>query len=55
MPNFERSHGVTIHYETYGEGFPLLLLAPGGMRSSIRFWERSPFSPIREFRVFDLM
>lgn len=37
MPTFE--HGpVELYYEVYGEGFPVLLFAPGGMRSSIDFW-----------------
>jgi pimeloyl-ACP methyl ester carboxylesterase len=46
---------VSIHYEEYGSGFPLLLFAPGGMRSSIEFWPKSPFDPTAElasgFRV----
>lgn len=54
MPLFQRGD-VTIHYEEYGSGFPLLLIAPGGMRSEIGFWHRSPFDPTRElassFRV----
>lgn len=47
MPIFERP-GCSLHYEVHGEGFPLLLLAPGGMRSSIAFWERAPWNPLRE-------
>src|SRR5688572_21294567 len=54
MPTFERD-GATLHYEEYGEGFPVLLFAPGGMRSSIEFWERAPWDPRKElsadFRV----
>jgi pimeloyl-ACP methyl ester carboxylesterase len=54
MPLFQRGD-VTIHYEEYGSGFPLLLIAPGGMRSEIDFWHRSPFDPTKElassFRV----
>jgi pimeloyl-ACP methyl ester carboxylesterase len=54
MPTFERA-GVHIHYEEAGAGFPVLLLAPGGMRSSIPFWDKAPFHPVRElsdeFRV----
>ena len=46
---------VRIHYETFGEGYPLLLFAPGGMRSAISFWEASPWNPITalasDFRV----
>jgi pimeloyl-ACP methyl ester carboxylesterase len=44
-----------IHYAEFGSGFPLLLFAPGGMRSAISFWERSPWNPIErladDFRV----
>ena len=54
MPSFDRD-GVSIYYEEYGQGFPLLLFAPGGMRSSIAHWEQSPWNPIAElagdFRV----
>jgi pimeloyl-ACP methyl ester carboxylesterase len=54
MPTFERA-GVSIYFEEHGSGFPLLLFAPGGMRSSLTFWQRSPFDPIKElsdrFRV----
>jgi pimeloyl-ACP methyl ester carboxylesterase len=54
MPTFETNR-ARIHYEISGDGFPLLLFAPGGMRSSIEFWQRAPFDPIRElsgeFRV----
>ncbi len=39
MPNYERD-GATIYYEEHGSGFPLLLLAPGGLNSAIPFWER---------------
>lgn len=40
-------HGdVTLNYEVTGEGFPVLLFAPGGMRSAIGFWEKSPWNPV---------
>jgi pimeloyl-ACP methyl ester carboxylesterase len=48
MPTFERD-GVSIYYEEFGSGYPLLLFAPGGMRSAIDFWHRSPFDPTKEF------
>lgn len=48
MPVFERDE-VAIYYEEFGTGYPLLLFAPGGMRSSIDFWHKSPFDPTREF------
>ena len=50
MPTFERP-GCTLHYEVHGEkreGPPLLLLAPGGMRSAIAVWGRAPWNPLRE-------
>jgi pimeloyl-ACP methyl ester carboxylesterase len=54
MPTFKRGD-VSIHFEEYGAGYPILLFAPGGMRSSIEFWANSPFDPTRElaadFRV----
>src|SRR5262249_59020033 len=54
MPSFERD-GVSLYYEEYGSGHPLLLFAPGGMRSSIEFWGNSPFNPTKDlasdFRV----
>jgi pimeloyl-ACP methyl ester carboxylesterase len=54
MPVFERAD-VSLYYEEYGSGYPLLLFAPGGMRSNIDFWRRSPFDPTAElakdFRV----
>jgi pimeloyl-ACP methyl ester carboxylesterase len=45
MPVFEHE-STTIHYETRGEGFPLLLLAPGGMNSTIEFWDRATINPL---------
>ena len=48
MPLYERD-GVSIYYEEHGSGFPLLLLAPGGLNSAIPFWERMPLNPIQAF------
>jgi pimeloyl-ACP methyl ester carboxylesterase len=54
MPTIQHG-GARLYYEEYGHGFPLLLFAPGGMRSSIGFWARSPWNPIEalsdSFRV----
>ena len=54
MPTFDRGN-VSLYYEEYGSGYPLVLFAPGGMRSTIEFWRRSPFDPTKElapdFRV----
>jgi len=44
-----------IAYEERGSGFPILLIAPGGMRSAAALWERAPWNPIdhlaEHFRV----
>lgn len=53
MAIFERD-GAQIHYEVRGEGPPVLLIAPGGMRSSRAAWQRSPWDPMAladRFRV----
>jgi pimeloyl-ACP methyl ester carboxylesterase len=47
MAEFRRG-GVALHYEVHGEGFPVLLFAPGGMRSAIAFWQRSVWNPVSE-------
>ena len=47
MPLFEHD-GVKIYYEEYGKGFPILLISPGGMRSTISFWEKTPWNPITQ-------
>jgi pimeloyl-ACP methyl ester carboxylesterase len=44
MPVLKRG-SVTIHYEVRGSGHPLLLLAPGGMRSAAAFWAQQPSKP----------
>jgi pimeloyl-ACP methyl ester carboxylesterase len=44
MPVFERD-GTQIHYDVYGEGYPLLLFAPGGMHSVAQMWNERPGSP----------
>ena len=50
MPVFERA-GVSLYYEEYGSGYPLLLFAPGGMRSSIDFWRQQPLRSDRRARA----
>ena len=39
-----------IYYEEVGEGIPILLFAPGGMRSAIDFWQYSPWQPIETLK-----
>lgn len=40
---------VSIHYEVLGSGPPLLLLAPGGLNSTIEFWGRAALNPIETY------
>ncbi len=52
MPFIERPDGARIHYQTWGPedcATPLLLIAPGGVRSEIDFWHRGDIDPTREF------
>lgn len=44
MPVFTRPD-AEIHYEVHGTGYPLLLFAPGGLRSQLAFWRHSPSNP----------
>jgi pimeloyl-ACP methyl ester carboxylesterase len=67
MPRFARSD-IELYYEDSASGpqgtprrtrerdaFPILLFAPGGMRSASGFWQRAPWDPVAElaseFRV----
>ena len=34
-----------IYYEVHGSGFPLMVFAPGGLRSELAFWRHSPSNP----------
>ncbi len=48
---FYEKGAVRIHYEEAGSGFPLLLIAGGGLNSTIaNFSTTSPFNPIEEFK-----
>ena len=49
MPTITRPDGATIHYEVFGSGFPLLLIAPGGVSSEISIWSRSAINPIQAY------
>jgi pimeloyl-ACP methyl ester carboxylesterase len=44
VPVFARN-GVALYYEEHGTGFPLLLFAPGGMRSELQLWRGRPEAP----------
>ena len=37
---------VRIYYEESGSGFPVLLIAPGGMKSTIPAWVNAPWHPV---------
>ncbi len=34
-----------IYYEVHGSGYPLMIFAPGGLRSELAFWRHSPSDP----------
>ena len=44
MPVLKRDD-AEIYYEEYGAGFPVLLFAPGGMRSHAELWHSPPDGP----------
>ena len=48
MAVYERGD-ISIYYEEHGNGFPLLLLAPGGLNSTVGFWSRMPINPLELF------
>src|SRR6266699_260743 len=49
--SFYEKGPVRIHYEETGSGFPLLLIAGGGLNSTISGLNRGdPFNPIQEFK-----
>ena len=49
--SFYEKGPVRIHYEEAGSGFPLLLIAGGGLNSTIAGLKRgNPFNPIEEFK-----
>ena len=50
MPSFDH-HGAHIHYEEFGQGFPILTFAPAGLQSVIDVWSQpsAPINPTSEF------
>jgi pimeloyl-ACP methyl ester carboxylesterase len=44
VPHFVHDN-TTIYFEERGAGFPLLLIAPGGMRSAIEYWASAAVNP----------
>ena len=47
---FYQKGAVRIRYDESGSGFPLLLIAGGGLNSLMANLPRSPFDPIAEFK-----
>src|SRR6266852_6140790 len=47
---FYEKGSVRIRFEEAGSGFPLLLIAGGGLNSTISALARGPFNPIEEFK-----
>src|ERR1700752_5282564 len=48
---FYEKGAVRIHFEEAGSGFPLLLIAGGGLNSTISALARGPFNPIEQFKA----
>jgi pimeloyl-ACP methyl ester carboxylesterase len=48
LPYFDHDD-TTIYYEEHGAGFPLLLIAPGGMRSAVGIWSRVAIDPLTAY------
>ena len=48
-PSFYEKGSVRIHFEEFGSGFPLLLIAGGGLNSTIAGL-KNPFDAIEEFK-----
>ena len=48
MP-FVDSGGARIWYTVQGAGFPMLTLAPGGMRSGVLLWEAAAINPLTAY------
>src|SRR5258708_26030662 len=45
MPRFENRE-TSIYYEEHGRGFPLLLIAPGAMNSTVEMWANAAINPL---------
>jgi pimeloyl-ACP methyl ester carboxylesterase len=48
--SFYEKGAVRIHYEEAGSGFPLLIIAGGGLNSTMAGLATGPFNPIEEFK-----
>jgi pimeloyl-ACP methyl ester carboxylesterase len=45
MPRFDNGE-TSIYYEEHGRGFPLLLIAPGAMNSTVEMWAGAAINPL---------
>src|SRR5438105_96068 len=48
--SFYEKGAVRVHYQEAGSGLPLLLIAGGGLNSTMSALARGPFNPIEEFK-----
>lgn len=48
MPSIHRGQ-TDIYHEELGNGYPMLLIAPGGLNSSISRWESATINPLEAF------
>src|SRR3981081_4128126 len=48
--SFYEKGAVRIHYAEAGSGFPLLIIAGGGLNSTMAGLANGPFDPIAEFK-----
>jgi pimeloyl-ACP methyl ester carboxylesterase len=48
MPNFEYD-STSIYYEEHGSGFPILLIAPGAMESTVEMWGNATINPLAAY------
>src|SRR5437773_3880067 len=48
--SFYEKGSVRIRYQEAGSGFPLLLIAGGGLNSAISGLTTAPFNPVEEFK-----
>ena len=49
MPYYQPDQHTSIYYEERGDGPPLLLIAPGGMKSAIDVWKNAAIDPWSSF------
>ncbi|MBM4206168.1 MAG: alpha/beta hydrolase [Gammaproteobacteria bacterium] len=46
-PDADTGRPVRLWHEVIGSGLPLLLIAPGGMKSAIPLWRNAPWNPLQ--------